>query len=228
MVKGAPTVQIPKSGCPHGLPPSACPICSGKGGGGGASTSKPKVKEMSWSECFAVGQQMKAEKLQRQEHQKAVDNALFASRIADIQAATQAEKFALSVILTNLPIIKGIRALAEVLPAPIQKIIKIMTKPFNVIISTVENIAEKVREKMADISDKLVAIFGEQKNAISRFFEDKFGKKKKSSFNPFGLVDTEMEQGEEEEKEDEKFISKFKKGILNFFLNDEGLSNEPS
>ena len=52
----------PPGTCPHGLPVGACPICSGMGGGGAKkadSTAKPG--EMSWNECYAIGQMMKAQ-----------------------------------------------------------------------------------------------------------------------------------------------------------------------
>ncbi len=54
--------------CPHGLPPGACPICSGTGGAKKADFSA-KPGEMSWNECAAIGAFLKAQqnaKLQRQ------------------------------------------------------------------------------------------------------------------------------------------------------------------
>ena len=61
--------------CPHGLPPSACPICSGKGGmSGGAAKAKetPQMTKPSssgqWSymKCVAVGMQMASAKAAEQ------------------------------------------------------------------------------------------------------------------------------------------------------------------
>ena len=50
--------------CPHGMPAGACPICNGM-----SSASAPKkdvnvrkAGEMTWSECFAMGLRMKADK----------------------------------------------------------------------------------------------------------------------------------------------------------------------
>ena len=50
--------------CPHGLPASACPICSG-GGGGIKRTDRNTRRhagEMTWNECYAIWQRMKNEK----------------------------------------------------------------------------------------------------------------------------------------------------------------------
>ena len=54
--------------CPHGLPPSACPICSGGAMGGAKmkdnAISKPKVHSNEWSymKCVAEGLNIKARK----------------------------------------------------------------------------------------------------------------------------------------------------------------------
>ncbi len=54
--------------CPHGLPPAACPICSGGGGMGGAKmknsppVSKPAHSgEWSFMKCYAAGLAMRAQ-----------------------------------------------------------------------------------------------------------------------------------------------------------------------
>ena len=51
--------------CPHGLPPGACPICSGMGGGGGMRKDKDKPRvpgEMSYNECMAAWIKIQAAK----------------------------------------------------------------------------------------------------------------------------------------------------------------------
>ena len=58
--------SIQNSGkCPHGLPPGACPICSGMGGGGGIRRDKDKPRvagEMSYNECMAAWIKIQAAK----------------------------------------------------------------------------------------------------------------------------------------------------------------------
>ena len=51
--------------CPHGLPMGACPICNGMGGGGSVKRDN-KPREMTWNECYAIGQMLKAQKLARE------------------------------------------------------------------------------------------------------------------------------------------------------------------
>ena len=61
------SVQSTRAGlCPHGLPPSACPICNGGGGGGGrvreTVASKPTIStEWSFMKCYAVGLALKVQ-----------------------------------------------------------------------------------------------------------------------------------------------------------------------
>ena len=55
--------------CPHGLPMGACPICNGMGGGGSVKRDN-KPREMTWNECYAIGQMLKAQKLARENTQK--------------------------------------------------------------------------------------------------------------------------------------------------------------
>ena len=51
--------------CPHGLPPAACPICSGGGMGAArkenVATKPMKSGEWSYAKCVAVGLQMQAQ-----------------------------------------------------------------------------------------------------------------------------------------------------------------------
>ena len=51
--------------CPHGLPPAACPICSGGGMGGTkmrdtAATKPMRSTEWSFMKCYAAGLAIKA------------------------------------------------------------------------------------------------------------------------------------------------------------------------
>ena len=55
--------------CPHGLPPSACPICSKMGGGGGTRPGERAQKpgEMSYDECLRMGAIIRARLLAQKE-----------------------------------------------------------------------------------------------------------------------------------------------------------------
>ena len=56
--------------CPHGLPPSACPICSNMGGGGSLRVGErpQKAGEMSYHQCAMIGNMMRARELAEKRH----------------------------------------------------------------------------------------------------------------------------------------------------------------
>lgn len=69
-----PNIKVNTGLCPHGLPVSACPICSGKGGGGSVGFSSNKStkinpNEWSYAKCYAYGQMLKRQKLEKEMNQ---------------------------------------------------------------------------------------------------------------------------------------------------------------
>ena len=64
MTTGVSSVGSVRAGlCPHGLPPGACPICSGMGGSSQkvqTADFSAKPGEMSWNECAAIGAFLKS------------------------------------------------------------------------------------------------------------------------------------------------------------------------
>lgn len=174
-------VQKPKIGaCPHGLPHGACPICSGMGGGGGGAKKMERpAGEMSWDECYAIGQMLKAQKLARQQREISMQAALhvpFAPRLGLFEGAAQkisnlAQKLSDFVKKSeaNPTFLTKTMAFAAKIAIPILNVIKniplIVQKTINFI-----------KEKFTDISDKLNAVFGELKKSIDKKFSDKFEK----------------------------------------------------
>lgn len=182
--------------CPHGLPPGACPICNGMGGGGGMRKADFSAKpgEMSWNECAAIGAFLKAQqnaKLQREQ-----DAANFARQAIAFQNA-----------MTNAS--QRMAVLAQFFTANTPAVI---AKPVNFVLNTViggaintiknipsaiSNAVQTLSQKLADISDKLTAMAGELKAAlnkkISEAFSD-FKKKVKSLFAIFSPLDTDDEE----------------------------------
>ncbi len=72
----AQTIQNNK--CPHGFPVGSCPICSGMGSSASSDRNKPRKKgEMSYNECLAQWNRMKALKQANKEASKARFQALF-------------------------------------------------------------------------------------------------------------------------------------------------------
>lgn len=199
------SVQKHKVGtCPHGMPLGACPICNGMGGGGGGSARKAAKpsNEMSWDECYAVWQQiLKAQQLTQQKRDMAqaqlnapvnftskLQNAAqkianFAERLADFVQKTQ--------------------SMPKIIAKPLALVAKIAIPVLNVLKNIpilVEKATNFVKEKLADISDKLNAVFGELKNAVEKKISDKFKDYKKKIKSLFGIFEPEEEDKKIEEE----------------------------
>lgn len=181
--------------CPHGMPLGACPICNGMAGGN--STSKrdiPRnVGEMSYNQCAAIGAMLRAQKNAKAQAKLAQQNHLQA--LADFQkniSNTHQRIMALAVLVTN--------TMPAVIAKPVNFILNnIVGKALTIIQNLPAAIArftQAINQKIADISDKLTAIYGELKAAIgekiSKFTSD-LKKKLKSLFFVFGTQETDDE-----------------------------------
>lgn len=189
--------------CPHGMPLGACPICSGMGGGGSSITTPRKAGEMSWSDCYFEGMLMKKAAEAKQEtsqlnQQNFVLNTLLQNKV--LQAVSQ--KFA-----------QGAQFIQNILTKPIETFSKNIIQPMiniteniasalknNVLTQTLAKAFEGVKHLLANITDKLAAIFGEIKKALSAGFEKHIENAKKKLAKFFGFINTEMEQGEDEDE----------------------------
>ena len=189
--------------CPHGLPPSACPICSGGGAGGAKKADfSAKAGEMSWNQCAAIGAMLRAQKLNAQMNEQAYQNRLQAVARFEIQMANMAQKIAsLAVQISSLPSFfsKPANILFNNILIPFVNTMKNM--PANIM-----KFADKVFEKFHDIQDKLNAMFGELKNAIEKKISDKLRDYKKKVASLFELFDP---REVEEEKEVDAAKGKF-------------------
>lgn len=181
--------------CPHVMPLGACPICNGMAGGN--STSKrdiPRnVGEMSYNQCAAIGAMLRAQKNAKAQAKLAQQNHLQA--LADFQkniSNTHQRIMALAVLITN--------TMPAVIAKPVNFILNnIVGKALTIIQNLPAAIArftQAINQKIADISDKLTAIYGELKAAIgekiSKFTSD-LKKKLKSLFFVFGTQETDDE-----------------------------------
>lgn len=199
--------------CPHGLPLGACPICNGMGGGGGGSGSSKKTTkpEMSWSECYVMWQQMQKAK-QNPQHQ---NEAIQAQMISQFKLQVSLDNMAQSV--TNLTkkltaFIQKSRDSSQSTPTIASKLLNLSASlavaGLNVLknaMTAAQKVINFVQEKLADISDKLNAVFGELKNAIEKKISDRlkdFKKKIKSLFEIFNVKELEEEAGKKDEERD--------------------------
>ena len=212
------SAQTQKAGtCPHGLPLGACPICNGMGGGATRAHEKPKAGEMSWEQCYAIGQMMKAQKQANVQAEQALQ-------------AAQMQKFA-----QNLAAMKN--AVLSVIPAPVANVFNGMKNflmtPVSALGGKIANMAQNlgariadfaqnIKEKFVNITDKLAALFGETKAAIEKKISEKFKELKKKAFNLFGIGFVDNEEDEEVKKIEERNRQEEMKKIHPFSLEIKG------
>jgi len=175
--------------CPHGLPPAACPICSGGGGMGGArmKNSPPVSKpvhsgEWSFMKCYAAGLAIRAQEAR-------VENAKTAFE-RQIEFAQQLGKN-----IQNIAdkIHNAIQNIQNISPQFIQNTLQVIT---NFVINPILNLIAqipKLIEKMADLQqklgnmllqagEKLTAILGDIKNFINKKVFENIKKQAKKFF----------------------------------------------
>ena len=187
--------------CPHGLPMGACPICNGMAGGGGAKKADFSAKpgEMSYAECAAIGAFLRAQKAAQQA--KELNYQMHVQNLAKFQANLQ--KMADKVAQFNQMIQNS---MPTILAKPINFVMNnIVIKTLDAIKNlptVVSNFVQTVNQKIADISDKLAAVYGELKTALEKKtseFLGSFKKKVKSLFGIFEPLDTENDDKKVEE-----------------------------
>ena len=186
MTVGVSSVTSTKSGlCPHGLPFSACPICSGMGGGTKVQTADFSAKpgEMSWNECAAIGAFLKSLQNARLAREADYQAQLVNIVMFEKNLAKSAENLNLFIqTMSQHTITKPIAMIAQNVVLPVVNAIK------NIPVNVLNSIAN-VSQKLTDITDKLTAIYGELKAAIEKKVSDfmkKIKKKIVSIFEVFG------------------------------------------
>ena len=187
--------------CPHGLPMGACPICNGMSGGGGGKKADFSAKpgEMSWNECAAIGAFLKAQKAAQQAREadfQAHLQALQKFQTTMANAAQRAAQFAQMVQNSMPPVI------AKPLAFVMNNIVATGLNVLKNLPASAANFVQNFSQKLADIADKLTAVYGELKAAVqkkvSEFFKD-IKKKIKSIFGIFEPTDTDDEDKKIEE-----------------------------
>lgn len=211
MTVGVSAVGAVKSGlCPHGLPPGACPICSGKGGGSGVKTADFSAKpgEMSWNECAAIGAFLKSMQNARLAREADYQSNIVNIAMFEKNLAKAAEN--LNLFIQNMSqniLTKPIAVFAQNIVLPLLNFVKDM--PVN-IMQTIVNITQK----LADISDKLTAIYGELKAAVQKKISDFMNKVKKKLHSIFEIFSPHNNSDENEIMvELEKKLNKLKEMI---------------
>lgn len=209
-----------KATCPHGNPAGACPLC--KGGGDGMSNhsidknTRRRPGEMTWNECYAMGLILKqrALKKDRLEQQNAkLEANLFSQNTNFVNLVTRFNN-ALTLIFIRVnanfsslnrnvlqPMLRSLQTLANTAKNILQNVA-----------SQAKQILQDIKQKIIDISDKLAAIYGEMKNALTKNVSDKFKRFVKKTFGILAVIDASLETDDDEKrKEEEKRIEQNQK-----------------
>lgn len=195
-------VTAPKAGlCPHGLPPSACPICSNMGGGGSRKSElnfkSAPPQMMSWNQCEAIGFFLKGQR-------KGVERRHEAFKQLAITLANHANNLAkLAARLEQLA-----QTFGQTIPGMLISI------PTKLIILPAVKLLQASFQKATDISDKIAAIIGEMKKGLEKAFENlkKFGEEIKNKFfKLFAIFGSNKSQDNEKQIDEEKRIFDIKK-----------------
>lgn len=189
-VGAAPHIHNSKIGCcPHGLPAGACPICSGMAGGN--STTKrdtPRnVGEMTYNQCAAIGAMLRAQKAAQQRAQ--------ASQQGFIQSMVQFQKNLESMHQRIIDLASNIsKSMPAIISAPVNFVLTQVAARIINIMSAIPNVMANFAQKFVDIADKLAAVYGELKAALTKSLSNLMGsikKKLKSIFFVFGADETD-------------------------------------
>lgn len=190
--------------CPHGLPPGACPICSGAGGGG-ASAKKAdfsaKTGEMSWSDCAAIGQLLKNQKMDKNLKEQSIQSQIVFALNFERSISNMAQRLSNFVlgIQNTIP-----AALARPIGFVVAKLLIPMLNILKDIPLNIQKTLAQIAEKIVDISDKLAAIYGELKNSIEKKISERLKDFKKKATSFFGLFGSQEPEDEEKQIEDAK------------------------
>ena len=197
MTAGVSSVTAVRSGlCPHGLPPGACPICSGMNGGSSNKVQtadfSAKPGEMSWNECAAIGAFLKSLKNARLAREADYQSHLLNIAMFEKNMVKASQNLANFIqTLSGNALTKPVAVLLQNVAMPILQHIK------NVPVNIMNTIAT-ISQKLADISDKLTAIYGELKAAINKKVSDFFNKVKKKLVSIFMIFTPNNDADENE------------------------------
>ena len=167
MANAVPQVNKATSGlCPHGLPPSACPICSNIGGGSMRVGERPqKAGEMSYHQCAMIGAMMIARALRLENHEKYLQQR--AEFILQFQNNLEKMIYNLNEFVnkfSNNFFFKPVSYTIANIVVPVLNFIRNIPN----IISNFQERLFQLKQKIIDIQDKLNAIFGEVKLFIQK------------------------------------------------------------
>lgn len=184
--------------CPHGLPPAACPICSGgMAAGGNKMKDAPATKPMnsgqwSWMKCYAAGLAMRAQEARVENAKNTFEKQIeFAKELGkSIQNIADRIKNNIENIQNTMPniISKPITFISNVIIFPILNIIAQIPKLIEKIVQIQQNLAIMLQQA----GEKLTALLGDIKNFLDKKIIENI-KKQVKKFFLFFVSNTEDE-----------------------------------
>lgn len=204
--------------CPHGLPPAACPICSG-GAMGGANKAKDTVvskpissNQWSWMKCYAAGLALRAQENRAENAKTAFEKQIeFAKQLKiSIQNLSDRIKTVIESIQKNLPnfLSNIIQSISNTIIFPMLNLIAKLPQLIEKFVQFQQNIATLIMQA----GEKLTALLGDLKNFINRKFTDKLKEKAKKFFLFF------MSNIDDENYQNDDTLAVFKSRELKKFL----------
>lgn len=225
-ISAASMQKLKVGSCPHGLPMGACPICSGMGGGGGSSRKVANPGEMSWDECVAMGNVLKAQRLAKQQARLEMQEQA-AANLANRLENLAAKMSNLIQKLTDFSQKIQSQAKPDLLSKTLAFAAKIATPILNILKDIplfIQKTFTLVQQKLADISDKLTAILGELKNSVEKKISDRLKDFKKKFKSLLGILES-AEVDEDEDKKIEESKRMFELKTVTDFIKEKFANN---
>ncbi len=196
------SVMQPRAGlCPHGMPPSACPVCSNMGGGGSRKKElnfkSAQMPMMSWNQCEAIGYFLKSQR-------RAAENNRLKFKLLTLQLQLQADNF------------RKMKAKMEQFVSIINSFPGgfIIAIPLKIFVIPPLQFMSSTLVKIIDISDKIAAIYGEILKGLEKAKEkfNEFVKEIKNKFfKLFEIFGAENNRDKNKTIDEEKKIFNFNK-----------------
>lgn len=204
--------------CPHGLVPSACPICSGGGMGGAAKTRDSVMEksirsnEWSWIKCYAAGLALKAKDARIENAKTVFERQIEFAKLLNktIQEIADKIKNAIQNIENNIPksIFTFLNFIANNIIFPLLNLAVQIPK----LIEKFALFQQLLGNFLLNVSEKLAALFGDLKNFIDKKLTENIKRQAKKIFLFF------MSNMEEENYKNDETLSIFKSREIKKYL----------
>jgi hypothetical protein len=214
------TVQL-SARCPHGNPGGTCPACLGMGGGGGGTITKPKPTAhelglLTWADLLPAWYAMQAAKRRMENEQKLEKLHEIKKFIEQSKLYQTINNFIDSKIMPLVKLLdsKVLTPLTKTLNQTIQTLNNFCTDLKSLVMQQLNKLNAVLNEKIQQVMEKLKQSIELFKNAAAYFISDLKEKEKalreyllafankfkKKVFRLLEMVDTSMEQGEDNDQ----------------------------